>query len=161
MGIYEKKHRLYREYVTELEAVSGRRLFNSETEIRKTVDAYINEEYARWMNIWADDGQTLAGFLIVCREPECHEHADYYIAQAYVSPEYRGQKLMQGRLDEYMKTHAGTYCLHVLKGNESVARFWDHHFLDHAGYRKSSLKDEEGKNADLILLSYKPKKAKK
>ena len=157
MSMYQDKHRLYRMYIAELEAVSCKRLFNSESDIRATADHYIVAEHARWMNIFDKNGK-LAGFLIMCKKPECHEHADYFIAQAYILPECRGQKLMTSRLNEYLSGHKGTYCLLVLDGNESARRFWDHYFIDIAGYRPVHLKNTSDEPENTTLLAYKPKK---
>ena len=156
MSAYKDKHRLYREYVSELEALHGEKIFKTDEEIGQTVDHYIDSEYARWMNIF-DAEKRMVGFLIVCRPPECHEHADYYIAQAYIEPVSRGQGLMTARLNEYLEGHKGTYVLYVLTGNEGAAGFWDH-FFDKAGYRPVSLK--EYPEAGAVQFAYKPKKRK-
>lgn len=157
MSVYNDKHRLYREYVSELEALHGEKIFRSDDEVRAAADHYIGAEHARWMNIF-DSGKRMVGFLIICRPPECHEHADYYIAQAYVEPDSRAQGLMTARLNEYLEGHRGTYVLYVLTGNEIAAGFWDH-FFDKAGYRHTDLREYPVKGA--VQLAYKPKKCKR
>ena len=165
MSMYEDKHALYRMYVSELEAVSDVKIFRSDDEIRRTADHYINSEHARWMNILAVDDAAgkshLAGFLIICRKPECHEHADYFVAQAYIEPRYRGRGLMASRLDEYLEGHQGVYCMLVYKHNTNAKSFWEHYFVDRAGYKKARLHDMADRDDGLVMLAFKPKKHQK
>lgn len=160
MSVYEDKHTLFRMYVSELEAVADVKLFRSEKELRQAVDNYINSD-ARWINVHAKN-KDLAGFLIICKNPDRYEHTDYLIAHAYIDPKYRGQKLMADCLDDRLARHGGVYCMPVYGNDPGIRRFWEHYFLDRAGYRRANLRSTSGQGEDnTILLAFRPKKKSK
>ncbi|MCD7871788.1 MAG: GNAT family N-acetyltransferase, partial [Clostridiales bacterium] len=123
MSVYLEKIELYKKYVAELDQIAGRGPM-PEGQAKNTAEVYINADYAHWENIWAADGK-LAGFLVVCREPECHPDADYFIAQLYVRPEYRRQGYAKKAVLGFLGKHSGKYCKLMIEKNTAAYAFWD------------------------------------
>ena len=157
-NIYEKKQEMYTRYISERTCLADENIYPSEPEARAKADEYIRSEGARWMNIFDSAGE-LAGFLIVSKKPFCPDHADFCIEHAYIDPACRGQRMMTSRLNEYLEGHSGTFCVGIYKGEEETGRFWDHYFVDTAGYRRTDIKNRDNSDGR-IWLAYKPRKKK-
>lgn len=169
MSVYREKIDLFQRYFSEMQATTSITLLDNKEDIEKLADNYINAEYARWMNIFDEDGRKMIGFLIICTGTECHKDADYCVAHAFIEPAYRGQGYMTGRMNEYItgvnrdgvkgKEHKGIYCMYIWENNDSAAHFWKHYFLKKAGYERIDL-DSSPITGKRRLLAFAPPKKK-
>ena len=76
-----------------------------------------------------DDGK-LVGFLIIGQKPDCHPDCDFFICQAYISPEYRNKGLMTNALNEFVNGNKGRYCLDVMFRNHLARAYWFKRFKE-------------------------------
>ena len=93
-----------------------------------------------WIDIYANDGNKPIGFVMIASEPCYHPDVDYYIAEAYISPEFRRQGLMTTTVSEFINAHDGIYSLFVIKDNLKANSFWTRLFVNH-GYGPYTLTD--------------------
>lgn len=92
----------------------------------------------RWIDIEKDDEPI--GFLMIGTGENCHPDADYYIADAYIKPEYRRRGYMSGVLREVIDKHPGIYCLLILNENSIGKIFW-YTFFRREGFKPHYLSD--------------------
>ena len=113
-----------------------------------------NNPYAKWIDIVDSDLNKPVGFLVIGTDPNCHPDADYYIQEAYISPEYRRKGLMSKAVSDFIKEHEGTYCLFIIDNNEIALKFWS------AVFKKTKYKSvnlsEIRVNGPYSLYGYKP-----
>lgn len=157
MSLYTDKHRLYQEYVKELNTFRpGFEM--SEEEARESCDQYISSKDCTWKNIFAPDTGELVGFLIFGKSGnEKHPDTDRSIAEAYVTPACRRQGLMSAAVRDYESRHSCRYSLLVIEGNAYAKKYWQKLFAD-MGYRPVEL-DDSCVMADaerLLLLGFVP-----
>lgn len=122
MTTYQWKIELYRRYYREIEGYIKPKEKESDEEITRMADDFINGEHIKWINIY--EGTNLVGFLIIVKKPICHPDADYHVADSYVMPEYRHRGKMRTAFEDYMKRHPGIYCLDIVDNDEGGMAFW-------------------------------------
>lgn len=127
MSSKKQKHKLYKEYLQDLEAISGP--FNATaSEKRQWCSHYFDKDYYHWIDIIYDEH--VVGFLIMAQKPDCHPDCDYFIAQSYVKLKYRHKHLMTNTVHEFVTKHKGKYCLAILNENKFAYKFWFQLFKD-------------------------------
>lgn len=94
------------------------------------------EEFTSWFNEYLSDDYCftdiivdghIVGFAIISApgSSKCYDGCDYYIAQAYIRPEYRRRGLMTKTMVDIFSKNKGSYCYEVLAGNDGAKAFWD------------------------------------
>lgn len=165
------RYNMFRDYLQELQEIEEYRYMSDEA----ILESYINARSGVtefWMDIYPDEADKCAarrtkhdiiGFWILGKNGNCHPDADYFIAEAYIKPEYRREGIMSDRISDWIEKHRktgnrnGKFCLFVLSKNEVAKKFWKHVF-DRCGYEPYKLSDiADDLNGHLIQLGYKPK----
>ena len=122
--------KIFKNYADELSSIAGELLFTPQ-EAEKTVVDYSLRDWYEWHDI-CDNGKEV-GFIIIATAPQCHSMADFYIANAYVKPEYRKKGLAEKCLKNILDQHPGRYCYNVIKKNKKADEIWKKIF-GRAGY---------------------------
>lgn len=131
---------MFCDYINELQAIKGLPGLGR-AELQESYRSYVEEPSTEWIDIFTDETTTvLAGFLIVGYPPNCHPHADFYIEESYIEPEYRRQGRMTLAVSQFIEAHEGVYCLFIIHKNEPALRFWPKIFQEH-GYVPIELSD--------------------
>ena len=165
------RYNMFRDYLQELQEIEEYRYMSDEA----ILESYINARSGVtefWMDIYPDEADKCAarhtkhdiiGFWILGKNGNCHPDADYFIAEAYIKPEYRREGIMSDRISDWIKKYRktgnrnGKFCLFVLSKNEVAKKFWKHVF-DRCGYKPYKLSDiADDLNGHLIQLGYKPR----
>lgn len=157
MGLYNDKHRLYADYVKELNKFRpGNEI--SEVEAREQCDHYISSSDCTWKNLFAADTGELIGFLIIGKVgAEKHPDAERSMKEAYVVPEYRRKGLMKDVIVDYESRHHSTYSILVQSANEDAIRFWEKVYGD-MNYKPVELDASKVEvTEEMVLLGYAPK----
>lgn len=134
----QQRYRLYRDYISEIEEIIGAPFNESKQEQKQWCTDYLQADYSTWIDITYDG--KIVGFLIITQAPECHPDCDYFIAQSFVSKDFRRKHLMSNAVYQYVTTHKGCYCLDILNANTFAYDFWFKMFKD-LGYKPINLKD--------------------
>lgn len=130
------RHKLYTNYIKDLESIRSKPFPDSPKEKRKWCQDYIDGSYYNWIDIKSNN-ETI-GFLIIGTSPDCHPECDYFICQSYIIPKYRKHHFMTNAVYEFVKTHKGRYCLMILESNTYAHKFWFKLFGD-LGYKPIEL----------------------
>ena len=128
IDLFETRHKLYSEYLEELEFIRGTPFSEPKEEQRQWCQDYLDQPYYTWVDIKQKD--KIIGFLIMGTYPDCHPDCDYFICQSYVLPGYRGNGLMTKAVTSFIKEHKGYYCLMIIDRNVKAQRFWSRIFTD-------------------------------
>lgn len=138
---------LYLDYCHELARIDPEQFtdFTDEDAVEVAEDY---EASAYWCDII--DEEELCGFVIFAVAPECHPDADYFIAQAFVSPAYRKKGLMTDAVKDFIKLHPGIYCALVIKDNKSANDFWQK-LMKSIGYKDYELSAYEGEFKERLI----------
>ena len=158
MGLYNDKHRLFADYVDELNAFRpGNEILPDDA--RELCDHYISSSDCTWKNIFAEDTGELIGFLIIGKAgEEKHPDAERSMKEAYVVPEYRRKGLMKAVIVDYESRHHSTYSILVQPANEDALHFWEKVYTD-MNYKPIELDASKIEVAEeMVLLGYAPKK---
>ena len=158
MSLYDEKHRLFKDYIRELERYKGAPIFRNDEGIRKRCEEYMCSRDATWKNIYTQDGSELAGFLIIGKSGgEKHPDADYSVSEAYIVPQHRHNGLMSSCVFEYLDRHPGVYSLTVCRRNTYAIQYWTDIFMC-AGYKSAELDDDAGwaRADNAIQLAFRP-----
>ena len=127
--LYRIRHKLYADYVKELEKIRNLPFPDSNAEKRKWCQDYLDNSYYNWIDI-RDNNSEIIGFLIIGTKPDCHPDCDYFICQSYIIPENREHHFMTNTVYEFVTNHKGKYCLMILDSNEYANNFWFKLFKD-------------------------------
>ncbi|GEM_PF-6369668 len=159
MGIYNDKHRLFQDYVKELNTFAAPEDAVSESDCAAKCESYISSADCTWKNIFAPDTGELVGFLIYGKTGAVkHPDADRSIEEAYVAPKYRRQGLMSDVVRDYETRHKCRYNLIVQKGNDYAKGYWERLF-EQMGYGPIELdKTYIGGREDVLLMGFAPVK---
>ena len=158
------REHLFFAYMNELYNIEGLALL-SEQEMKNIFDEIVNNRYLKWIDIFPDSHKTNEskytipiGFIVIGEYPECHPDTDYYIAEAYIKPDYRRQHIMSEIVIDYIKTYGGKYSLFIASKNDTAKQFWQKVF-ERANYTSLLLSEEPIRepNAHFIQYGYKPK----
>lgn len=114
---------MIRDYLWELDTISQRPR-RSEEDIRKFYDEIVSSSCTELRKIYCNDSNKTIGFLIIGFHPNCHPHANYYIEEAYIKPQYRCMGYMTRAISDFIHRHTGIYCLFILNENIAAYRFW-------------------------------------
>ena len=142
MGIYNDKHRLFQDYVKELNTFAAPEDAVSESDCAAKCESYISSADCTWKNIFAPDTGELVGFLIYGKTGVVkHPDADRSIEEAYVAPKYKCR-----------------YNLIVQKGNDYAKGYWERLF-EQMGYGPIELDETYiGGREDVLLMGFAPVK---
>lgn len=130
------RHKLYTDYLKELEAIRGLPFPDSPDDKWFWCQDYITSPHSRWIDIEANG--KIVGFLIIDSAPDCHPKCNYFIAQSFIMPEYRKKHLMSDAVSKFVKEHGGKYCLMLIDKNDYAKKFWFSLF-ERLGYTELSL----------------------
>lgn len=131
MDIRFLRHKLYADYLSELEKIRGIPFTDSPDEKWSWCQDYITSPHSRWIDIEANG--KIVGFLIIDSAPDCHPKCNYFIAQSFIMPEYRKKHLMTDAVQRFVTEHGGKYCLMIIDKNTYARNFWFKLF-DSLGY---------------------------
>ena len=129
---------LYIEYEKELEAIiddDDGEQETSEQFIRRMQDLHDTNKYT-WIDI--SKNREIIGFLIIGYGEVCHPLCDYFLAQAYIAPEYRETGYMTKAINSWLETHQGKYCMYIINNNKYAKNFWDNRFREY-GYSENRM----------------------
>lgn len=136
--MHEELH-LYRKYINEIDKIAGFPKDTNENIDNQALSFLLNPDY-QWITIF-EKGKKI-GFLIIGID-EHHPSCDYFIAQAYILPEYRNQGRMTQTFKEFEKTHSGKYSYFVIHNNHIAIKFWENLF-EALGYEKFNIPELKG-----------------
>lgn len=117
--LFEK---MYRDYDREL-GLYSERLRQSPINNVDFKDMYSNIFLAK-MFILTETKQK-AGFCLLGFAENTHPATNYYIAEFYISPEFRRKGIGKRAVKELFALLPGKYCYHVLKQNDAARCFWE------------------------------------
>ena len=159
------RYNMFRDYLLELQETEGLTYMNDAQILDNFIKIRSNTtEY--WRDVYPDQSrrekQDIIGFWVLGANGNCHPDADYFIAEAYIKPEYRREGIMSDRISDWIKTYGGKFCLFVLSKNEIAKKFWNKLFAD-LDYEECELRDVGVYSMDdhLIQLGFKPKEETK
>lgn len=125
--ITSKKHKtfetLYREYDIELAKYSQRIQENPITQ-EDIKDMYANPLLKRYF-ITNEKGKEI-GFCLIGFGENTQPGTNWYIAEFYITPEFRHQNYGTKAIETLFSTHSGTYCYFVLNKNKPAQNFWNY-----------------------------------
>lgn len=153
-NLQTRRHALYAQYVKDLEEIKGFPFPDLPSTKFQWCQDYLDQPYYEWIDIVSDD--TVVGFLIIGKAPDCHPDCDYFICQSYVSKEYRHHFLMTNTVTNFVNSHTGKYCLMILKTNDYAKQFWFNLFND-LGYEPLSLPIVTEMEHDEIQYGFTPR----
>lgn len=135
-----RRFELLGSYLKELHDIKG---VESPDDVQLVIsyEGYKSEPNTEWIDILGGDGGgEIIGFLMIGYPPNCHPHANFYIEEAYITPEHRGRGHMTRVASSFIESHEGVYCLFILNDNSAALRFWPKLFAKH-GYTAMELCD--------------------
>lgn len=128
---------MYRDYDQELSLYSER-ISNNPITTEDFEDVYKNFFLAK-MFILNDLGEKI-GFCLLGFGDNTHPQTNYYIAEFYISPQYRRSGYGTKAARELFSLLPGKYCYHVLKKNNKAKDFWDR-VKNESSYKTLFLRD--------------------
>lgn len=158
------REHLFLNYMNELYNIEGLQLL-SKQKIKNVFYGIINNQHLKWIDIFPDSHKTNhsgytvpIGFLVIGEFPECHPDTNYYIAEAYIKPNYRKQHIMSEVVLDYIKTYGGKYSLFIASKNDAAKQFWNDVF-EKAEYMPIELSKEPiaKPNPHFIQYGWQPK----
>ena len=129
------RYLLFYRYCQEMTKIGELPFFDTQEEQEEAARSFIESPYALWIDLYDED--LIVGFLIIEFGENTHPMTDYYIAQAYVTPEHRGKGIMKNAVQNFIKEHGGDYVLFVLLKNPNAEAFWRKIFAE-MGYEENA-----------------------
>ncbi|MBO4391565.1 MAG: GNAT family N-acetyltransferase [Lachnospiraceae bacterium] len=157
MGLYNDKHRLFADYVNEMNAFA--KAPKNEVETRELCEHYISSSECTWKNIFSAETGELVGFLILGKTgAEKHPDADRSIAEAYMTPDYRKKGLMKATIVDYESRHHCRWSMLVQKDNQDAQDYFAKLF-EEMGYVPCELDASkvDASGEEMTLLGFKLK----
>ena len=117
----QEKRELYRQYIRTLDEMVGR------TYKQQSADELYEELFEDdCENYWIDIQycEQTVGFFTICTPPGCPQEADFFLRDAFISPQYRRKGLMKQAVTQWIKEHPGVYSLIVLNNNTPAYNCW-------------------------------------
>lgn len=150
------KRRWYRKYMREIDGMQGIRYDHT------VADKYYEELLEDQWNFWVPvtQGRKVVGFFTMCSAPNCHPDTDYFLRDAYVRPQYRGNGDMKKALMRWLKLYPGKYNVIVHNNNYPAYHCWQKIFAE-AGYEQFELRklEEFEDVAGVTMFGFQPKEA--
>lgn len=150
MDIESTGYKMFSSYLDELQTICNLPLIDDGKKefLFNEIQCY---EFSKWVNVIANGN--IVGFFIIGTGENCHPDADYYIQEAYIKPEYRRKGYMSYAISDYVKRHAGIYCLFILNNNQIGHAFW-HVLFDRIGYKPYDLTDVGAADEDCTQYGF-------
>lgn len=146
--------RWYRKYMRELNEMQGI------TYDHTIADQFYEELLEDTWNFWVPvtQGRKVVGFFTMCAAPNCHPDANYFLRDAYVRPQYRGNGAMKKALMRWLKLYPGKYNVIVHNNNYPAYHCWQKIFAE-AGYEQFELRklEEFEEVAGITMFGFQPK----
>lgn len=148
------KRRWYRKYVRELDEIQG--ITYDHHVADKLYEELLEDTWNFWIPV--TQGRKVVGFFTMCSKPNCHPDADYFLRDAYVRPQYRGNGAMKKAVMRWLKLYPGKYNVIVLNKNYPAYNCWQKVFAE-AGYEPFELRElEEFKDVpEMTMMGFQPK----
>ena len=148
--------RLFSLYLDELRQIQGTLPGNGTNEQR--FHDVFNTPHTDWYHLLSDD-ESVIGFVVIGHGLNCHPKADYFFAEAYVLPEYRGQGYLHLWVHNFLEiNHVNLVSMFILGQNTHAARVWGHIFASE-GFSYCDLPDYSGSEGSILVqLGWKRRK---
>ena len=125
------RKKMYFDYIVELCELCGAEKL-TQAEMARSYAEVTRNPFLKWEDVYAENDRekqtNSVGFLIYGTFPECHPDADYYFAETYIKPDYRRKGIMKEKVQDFVKTNGGVYCLFVGKRTPLLVLSGKKHF---------------------------------